>query len=106
MKYFIIFALVFVSLLGCSRAPSAQQACEDDITAMADAMDRCGIGVSFDSNRDALEAAFHGCGSVTSVRDEDELYYQCIPSLSVVLCSNLEKGDLDSSCDQQLNEGK
>jgi len=86
---------------GCGTSPE-EQACLDVADAVADAAGRCGFDV--DANRRSFINAVAGgdCGNITRVRDSDELYMTCIPSIEAISCPDLTAGNLDASCLSQL----
>lgn len=78
-----------------SDADAAQEACDDVARAIADAAADCYL------DRDDVFAAFTaGCLLAIDVRDEDELYQECLPRISAATCADLFP--LDSSCEEQM----
>jgi len=82
--------------------PSAADACNDLAGAVASAAARC--GQDYQTNHDAFvaSAALGDCDNIVRIRDREDLYGTCIPSLSSLACSDLFAGNLDATCREQL----
>ena len=91
MKTTTILALALATCeLGCGVDP--EQACWDATDAFADSAAACGL-----SYLDAYGAFMQGVGScneVTSIRDADSFYEQCIPFLRGFTCQSFADPDL------------
>jgi hypothetical protein len=94
-------ALVFAVGLTAGCGPSDEEVCDDLLSTLADAFERCSPGT-----RDAvyleLEKQYGGCDEVKDIRDEDALYDVCIPSIEALSCQELLAAHLDVSCRNQL----
>ncbi|MBI2892366.1 MAG: hypothetical protein HYY06_02360 [Deltaproteobacteria bacterium] len=78
-----------------SDADAAQEACDDVASAVADAAADCYL-----DRGDVFDAFTVGCLLAVGVRDETELYQECMPSISAATCASLFP--LDSSCEDQI----
>lgn len=95
---------VFGLSLGCgddATGPEAE-ACFDMADAVAEAAQRCGEDYEANRNSFIAVAADGDCANITHVRDRQALYDECIPSLQTIECSDLQEGNLDGSCRDQL----
>lgn len=84
---------------------AVRQRAEDGCNALADAYasasESCGSNYA-ESRSAFLDAVGGDCNAVLDLRDAVELHTECLPSFGGMLCSELEAGNLDSSCDGQL----
>lgn len=82
--------------------PPAAKACSDTIEAVARAKERCGS--SYDAAYDTLldGAAVGNCANITSIRDETQLCFECVPTLQTLPCTDIASDTLPQSCQQQL----
>ncbi len=82
--------------------PPTTLACSETIAAVARAKERCGS--SYDASYDSLLDATTGgsCANVTSIRDETQLCFECIPTLETLPCTDVASDKLPLSCQQQL----
>ena len=102
MRLFVALGLLLPSCCGDDDGDEAAQACRDTADAVADAADRCGLDYR-DYYDDFLQSSANGdCDNVFDLRDSDELYERCIPSIAEMSCDLLVSGEIDSSCDGQL----
>lgn len=88
---------LLLTTLACSSKSAAEQACFDTGEAVAKAAERC--GQSYDANYDEFTK---DCDRTERVRDEDALRTQCLPWFETVDCNTLLGGNLDPSCEGQL----
>ncbi len=103
------FALTCVLFLACcggddDDGPTPQQACLDTADAFGDLCVRCSVD-TYANCHDAIAQAVNGdCANTVSVRDENELYNQCLPWFQTVACETVNSSTfaLDSSCMGQL----
>ena len=117
---------VLLAVLGCQRSGGggfgdddddadgdadqayARDACEEIVDAFATYAERCTDGeVDFTAYRsDFLDGCCCGsCDHITGIRDPDEFESQCVPWIEGLDCEHfleLEAGELDSSCANQL----
>lgn len=103
------FALACVLFLACcggddDDSPTPQQACLDTADAFGDLCVRCNAD-TYANCHDAIVQAVNGdCSNTAAIRDEAELYGQCIPYFQTVACAvvNDPNWAIDSSCQGQL----
>jgi hypothetical protein len=71
--------------------------------AFAQAAVRCGFGTYEESFQGFVDAAASGdCHTIIELRDEDSLYATCLPWWKTAACSDVETGNLDPTCVDQL----
>jgi hypothetical protein len=88
-SFFCLALCLGLAAGGCTNSPSSSgpsapvQACLDVLSALASAQDRCGTPY-----------------------DQESLDKTCIPSLRTISCGDLAAGNLDPSCQLQLERTK
>lgn len=86
--------------------PPPPEACLDTIAAVSRAKARCGgdYDASYRQlvNTVAGDGAAGDCTNVTGVRDENELCFECIPTLETIPCADIQGDKLPYSCQLQL----
>jgi hypothetical protein len=92
--------LVVAVLSACGDRIEPAKACDDLLDAFSTRAFVCGMG-DVTVVRAQFDAIFD-CSSVVSIRDEDELYYDCIPDVDGLACDELQAGRLPESCRDQL----
>jgi hypothetical protein len=89
-----------------SGPPPSVQACLDVLSALASAYDRCGTNYD-QAYTQQLQAIANGdCNNIVGVRDADALDTTCIPSLRTIACTELVSGNLDPTCQLQLQRAQ
>jgi hypothetical protein len=72
------------------------------IEALSRAKLRCGSDYDA-SYADLLDASAAGnCSNVTGIRDEQELCFECLPTLETLPCTDIATDTLPHACEQQL----
>lgn len=106
-------SLIFVMLLaaGCGGSssqssnspPSPPQACEDTANAVAEYGQRCGQDYTTNYNAFVNSAANGDCNNIVAIRDEHQLYSDCIPTFKTLACpSATSTPAIPASCSGQL----
>ncbi|MBX3250302.1 MAG: hypothetical protein KF901_24200 [Myxococcales bacterium] len=99
-------ALVAFVMGGAACAKPAEVACNDTVTALVDAFERCGFFDPADrvtAEEEIEEGATlgRGCRNIVRIRDEDELRRACLPELDTYPCATLQE-EIPASCRGQL----
>lgn len=99
-------ALMTFVMGAAACAKPAEAACNDTITALVDAYERCGLfdpaeRAAFEDDVESSATLGQGCRNIVRIRDEDELRTACLPQLDTYPCSSLES-ELPTSCRGQL----
>lgn len=102
-------ALILVMMLavGCGSSsdsmPSPPQACRDTAKAVAQYGQRCGQDYTANYNAFVNAAANGDCNNIVSIRDEHQLYNDCIPAFKTLACPTATSTPaLPPSCAAQL----
>jgi hypothetical protein len=93
-----------------ASSPGPVQDCLDMGAAVAQRAvqcnDSCGDGApcTYQMEYDLFvaNAAGGSCNNIKTIRDETSLRDTCIPSLKTISCADLERANLDPSCQRQL----
>lgn len=99
-----LLCVTFVFTIGCG-GKDPEQACNDVADALARGLENCGYSsADVEEARTGFKQAVGGCTDVKDIRDEDELYDMCIPSLEDLDCESFASGapSLHESCNDQL----
>lgn len=103
--------LIFVMMLavGCGSSsnsnsmPNPPQACRDTADAVAKYGQRCGQDYVANYNAFVNSAANGDCNNIVAIRDEHQLYNECIPAFKTLACpSATGTPALPASCSGQL----
>jgi hypothetical protein len=88
-------------IAGCGGRVDPEKACRDLADAFGDLCDRCDPGTYQTCYDLIVQVADGDCQNVVDIRDEDELYDDCIPFIESLQCDE-DLSRLDSSCEEQL----
>lgn len=103
----LLFVIAACSPSSSTAGPSIPvQACLDVMSALASAYDRCGTSYDEAYAQQLSAIAAGSCNNIVGVRDIEALDETCIPSLRTVGCADLQAGNLDPSCQLQLQRTK
>ncbi len=95
-----ISVLVLGVASGCGDRVKPAEACDDLLDAFSTRAFVCGMG-DIGVIRAEFDRIFD-CSTVVSIRDEDELYYDCIPDIDGFACEKIQAGQLPETCKDQL----
>jgi hypothetical protein len=99
----ILFAVLFLVVVGCGGTSGPEAACQDFINTVCARGATCNIA-SASECRSAFNQSIK-CGAVKSIRDEDE-FAQCLVEIGDFPCDEIESrlltGDVPAVCENQL----
>ena len=98
----MVCLLFAIGLVCCScGGTDPVQACQDFVEAGASSLSNCWEDI--DRARSEIEEQLGGCSDTKSIRNESELYADCIPELRGWTCAQWAAG-LPAACLQQIEK--
>jgi hypothetical protein len=100
----LVIAALGAAGCGSSGAGAGEQACLDLADTLGSDAQRCGL--DYQTNYDAIVGAVAGgdCANITSLRDHDSFYGECLPFLRNLTCEEVNSTTVTfpASCKAQL----